>query len=712
MTFQHYKCILCPVEFTEHDFVEPPKISHKKKTEKERERERVEKEMAVKAADFYRQRQEDLGRPVNPREPLKRTADNNWVHVTCAVFTPEVKFGNAGALEPSEGIPSIARSRFLEVCKVCKTSKGACVSCQQCRASMHVECAYQAGHVLGFDITPVKGSRRDQHNIVSIGNESGTMTAAIWCKEHPPKTQVYRIGDLVDESGTNALQLYVRNFKQADLTLSGCARKANLIPSTAKASSVGTNLPPANRRASTTTISQFGATLFQTNGMIKEETPVILQPTGKVCITCGTDVSPKWYPIDESQERTLANGYHGELGAEAQKFMAQRNHQCHKCKKANLQPRPVVVKEEEKTPPPPSEVSQSSAQAVQAVQAANSPQSQSLMSVSNLAPQPWDQPPRQASIEPVSQSPSMAAPNLGPPSGGPPGGLPPSVLPASGPSSGPQPPSIAPPIAAPMVQQPPPPPQHMGQPIAPPSFPPSMPPRAPPPPQYAPSAQTPSYSDWRRPSSQQGPPPAPPPHHMNGGHPPMPPSSMAPLAPPNHLRPPQLSNMAHPPPPPLQNGHGHNYHGPSPPVMNGMPQSPRSYGGPPSPRGYGGPLPPPPISNGGTYVAQYPPPPHHQSQPPPHHQSHPHPHPMSHQAPPAPPPYHLMNGGPPPRPAEQFSQAHPPQRSPFSTPHGSPPVPRENVPLNRDGGNMPQRPPENRQPSGASASPSLRNLLH
>lgn len=664
--------------------------------------------MAIKAAEFYRQRQEDHGRPVNPREPLKRTADNNWVHVTCSVFTPEIKFGNAKALEPSEGIPSIPRARFQEVCKVCKTPNGACVFCQQCRAPMHVECAYQAGHILGFDITPVKGSRRDQHNIVSIGSESGAMTAGIWCKEHPPKTPVYRMNDLADESGTNALQLYARNFKQADLTLTGCARKANLIPSTAKVSTVATILPSANRRASTATIPQPVAQPLQTNGMVKEETPVILQPTGKVCITCGTDVSPKWYPIDESQERTLANGYHGALGAEAQKFMAQRNHQCHKCKKANLQPRPVVVKEEEKTPPPPSEVSRSSAQAVQAVQAANSPQS--LMSLSNLAPQPWDQPPRQPSIEPVSQSPSMAAPNLGPnlgPTlGAPPGGPPPSVMPTSGPPSGPPPPSMAPPIAAPMVQQPQPPPtQHMGQPIAPPAFPPSMPPRGPPPSQYAPPTQTPSYSDWRRPSSQQGaPPPAPPPppHHLNGGHPQMPPSSMASLAPPNHLRPPQMANITHPPPPPLQNGHGHSYHGPPPPVMNGMPQSPRSYGGP---------LPPPPMSNGGSYMSQYPPPAHHQSQPS-HQQSHPHPHTMSHQAPPPPPPYHLMNGGPPPRPAEQFGQSHHSQRSPFSTPHGSPPGPREHATLHRDNGNMQPRLAENRQPSGASASPSLRNLLH
>lgn len=122
------------MEYTEQDFVEPPKISHKKKTEREREKDRLERENAQKAADYYRKRQEDMNRPVNPREPLKRTANNMWVHVTCAVWTPEVKFGNAKALEPSEGIPSIPSIRHDEICKACKSGGGACVACYSCRA--------------------------------------------------------------------------------------------------------------------------------------------------------------------------------------------------------------------------------------------------------------------------------------------------------------------------------------------------------------------------------------------------------------------------------------------------------------------------------------------------------------------------------------------------------------------------------------------------
>jgi len=92
-------------------------------------------EDAKEAAAFYEEKQRETNRPVNPREPLKRTANNNWIHVTCAVWTPEIKFGNAKALEPSEGIPSIQPTRYDEVCKICKMSDmGACVSCHQCKA--------------------------------------------------------------------------------------------------------------------------------------------------------------------------------------------------------------------------------------------------------------------------------------------------------------------------------------------------------------------------------------------------------------------------------------------------------------------------------------------------------------------------------------------------------------------------------------------------
>lgn len=130
------------MEHTEHELVEQPKLTHHKKkmSEKDRERERLEVLQARKALDLYRKKQEDLNRPLNPREALKRTADNNWVHVTCAVFTTEVKFGNAKAMEPIEGIPSIPRSKYEEICDGCNRNVGPCVSCPTCRTSCKPAC--------------------------------------------------------------------------------------------------------------------------------------------------------------------------------------------------------------------------------------------------------------------------------------------------------------------------------------------------------------------------------------------------------------------------------------------------------------------------------------------------------------------------------------------------------------------------------------------
>ncbi|UKZ63003.1 uncharacterized protein TrAtP1_004232 [Trichoderma atroviride] len=351
-----YKCVLCPVEHTEHDFVELPKLTHHKKkmSEKDREREKIEVQQARKAAEYYRKKQEEMNRPVNPREPLKRTADNNWVHVTCAVWTPEVKFGNAKAMEPSEGVPSISRAKYDEICQACNQKGGACVPCHQCRASYHVECARQKGHILGFDIAPVKSSRRDQFNIVTINGESGIMSAVLWCKEHAPtKTIVHRIHDVVSDTGLNALQLYVQNFKQADFTLTGTVRKANQMTTAAKVS--GAPAQAWNRRASTTTAPN-GTWAPPRNGDVADPGSHPQHPGDKICITCGIDVALRWWPIDNFQERRLTNGHHGVIGSEAQRFVEQRKFQCQKCHKLRKTPRSPGLTLRTGPSPPPSDL--------------------------------------------------------------------------------------------------------------------------------------------------------------------------------------------------------------------------------------------------------------------------------------------------------------------------------------------------------------------
>ncbi|KAF2836519.1 hypothetical protein M501DRAFT_939594 [Patellaria atrata CBS 101060] len=325
-----YECVLCPVKHTDQELVEPPKISHKKKTDREREKERLEKELAIKFLEDYRHGQRDKGRSEVPREALKRTADNNWVHVLCALFHPEPKFSNAKALEVVEGIgrASIPLSRYEAICKVCKTNNGACVNCHSCHAPVHVACAHNAGYTLGFDVSPVKSSRRDVINTYTLGGpnpETGSLAPVIFCREHSPKTIVHPLNEIVEDSQLIVLQLYAMEYKQADLTLTGTVRKANLVDQCIKAATAPV-VATGNRRVSTTTMSGI-PTRASRNSSVGVTVKLEDQDGGshgatkaqkRVCATCNIDVSPKWWPIDTvktskgsirpSDEAHLSNG--------------------------------------------------------------------------------------------------------------------------------------------------------------------------------------------------------------------------------------------------------------------------------------------------------------------------------------------------------------------------------------------------------------------
>jgi hypothetical protein len=297
----NYECVLCPVTFTEQELFEPPKVSHKKKTDREREKERLEKELVDKAREQYRHNQEQRGRPVIPREPLKRTADNNWIHVYCALWHPETKFGNAHGLDIVEGVGA-PTFRYDQICKICKSTKGACVSCHQCHANFHVGCAHNAGYTFGFDITPVKATRRDAIPTVTINGETGSMTAAIWCKEHPTKGTVHTMNEQVEGTNMTALQLFAREFKQADLTLTGTARKANLVDQSTRLVPQVPIPSQTNRRTSTTT-NQTPTTSRGRQSIagltIKEEEGAPSSKPERKCARCMVDASPRWWKVEE-----------------------------------------------------------------------------------------------------------------------------------------------------------------------------------------------------------------------------------------------------------------------------------------------------------------------------------------------------------------------------------------------------------------------------
>ncbi|KAF7530022.1 hypothetical protein PCG10_004997 [Penicillium crustosum] len=350
----NYTCVLCPVSWTEHDLMETPKNNSRKKTERDKEKERMEKEMVAEAIKLYRQRQEAVGKPVGPREPLKRTAGNNWAHVLCTLWTPELKYGDAEELEPAEGFGSIPKERWRETCKVCKSSKGACVPCSfaGCNAHFHVGCAFQAHYRFGFEITPVKSSRRDSMRPIRLGEDVGAATPAVYCPNHNVPTVLHAIGEQTNQDHLNALQLFAQTYKQADLTLTGTVRKAAYMHQ-----SVGAPSHPSsnvNRRASTSTkdthkVQPALEQVAEDPMDIDTDNHVAPRPaapgveTNHKCVRCATGFSPRWWAIGRRPPMANGSGHpHHPQGAFPQHNgdPCELAYECHKCHLKNPAPPP------------------------------------------------------------------------------------------------------------------------------------------------------------------------------------------------------------------------------------------------------------------------------------------------------------------------------------------------------------------------------------
>lgn len=322
MVSTQYECVLCPWKHTHQELMEPLKVSHKKKSDREREKERLEREMIQEASKRWRQEQEASGRPVNPREALKHTAANNWVHIICALWTKEMKFANAHFLEEAEGKGFIAPERYEPPCKLCKPSEDSPYPTFKCSLSacnnyFHIGCAHAHGYIFGFDIQLVKGSRRDSVNVIKLDQETGVATPGIWCPNHAPPTYVHSMIEQC-EGGLTALQLFARTYKQADLSITGTVRRAAQYTTNFTTTAPAVQMP--QRQATSTNGAVTGGVLPRqervtdrslrsspemsptADAMEIDEIPArvtVKEVTkAKRCCSCLVHTSPKWYPVN------------------------------------------------------------------------------------------------------------------------------------------------------------------------------------------------------------------------------------------------------------------------------------------------------------------------------------------------------------------------------------------------------------------------------
>ncbi|TFK29580.1 hypothetical protein FA15DRAFT_677545 [Coprinopsis marcescibilis] len=175
----------------------------------------------------------------------KPTEGQGWTHVLCAVFLPELHFSDANKLRLVEGLSAIGKHRWTTKCCLCGEMEGSVIKCTDCPKEFHVSCAWKQAHKFGFEIQPVKSSRRDTTITTTFKGEAGCMNAIVSCKDHDhTKRAIYDICE-TNEGGETALQVYCQAYKQAQTGQThGLLRKAKRLDSILNLRSEGYVSPP------------------------------------------------------------------------------------------------------------------------------------------------------------------------------------------------------------------------------------------------------------------------------------------------------------------------------------------------------------------------------------------------------------------------------------------------------------------------------------
>ncbi|XP_051955285.1 protein Jade-1-like [Xyrauchen texanus] len=82
------------------------------------------------------------------RGALKPTrSGTKWVHVSCALWIPEVSIGCPEKMEPITKVSHIPASRWALSCSLCREHIGTCIQCSMpsCIVAFHVTCAFEHG---------------------------------------------------------------------------------------------------------------------------------------------------------------------------------------------------------------------------------------------------------------------------------------------------------------------------------------------------------------------------------------------------------------------------------------------------------------------------------------------------------------------------------------------------------------------------------------
>ncbi len=103
--------------------------------------------------------------------------EHAWIHMSCALWIPEIEISNYKQKEKIKGIESIHKKRFMELCEICLLSGyGPTIKCEKCDLKFHVECA-----------------RVNKFQLEITDNQMGENKFHVFCQRHAPHKLVKTI---------------------------------------------------------------------------------------------------------------------------------------------------------------------------------------------------------------------------------------------------------------------------------------------------------------------------------------------------------------------------------------------------------------------------------------------------------------------------------------------------------------------------------------
>ncbi|XP_044049595.1 bromodomain-containing protein 1-like isoform X2 [Siniperca chuatsi] len=150
---------------------------------------------------------------------LKKTDDDRWGHVACALWVPEVGFSDTVFIEPIDGVRNIPPARWKLTCYLCKEKGvGACIQCDKinCYTAFHVSCAQKAGFYMKME--PVK-------EVTASGATSFSVKKTAYCCSHTPEGCDRRPLNIYEESHPKNGACHKRADKRGKARAKGWQKK-------------------------------------------------------------------------------------------------------------------------------------------------------------------------------------------------------------------------------------------------------------------------------------------------------------------------------------------------------------------------------------------------------------------------------------------------------------------------------------------------------